>query len=1266
MAKVPALAIKVLTAACACVVFAHESNAQATFAPGTDPSYVERVHQAFIQWRGSPEFVGGSRWDVGSQGDPLLITYSFVQDGTTIPAQAGLPGDVAGPSVLFETLDDAFGDRDTWQTLIADAFQRWADVSGLTFEFRRRLVPGPPPDDPVVDNWDGSTDWTDPGPLNGDTTGIVGDIRFGMRGIDGAGGTVAFSPGPPAGGDGNIILDRAENWADPEGGFVFFDNAVGRVIGSAFGLAPVCPINETKLMEPLISLSFVGPQHDDVRAVQRLYGDIKENNDDRTVTGSVFIPSNANTSLARISIDDTDDEDVFNFTISGQAPDVTIFITASPVGFGYESGPFAGGICVGDTIDSSSIHNLKIGIFDSTNAPVLPASDIDAEGFVNLSPIGEAEQVEANITVADQYFLVIKSGGESVNETQLYNLSVAFESAISAQGVAFGPIANDHVLLDSEGEPDPAGAAGAALPLDLVPIGHGAQFLHAQGFSGERARYGNVEADQPSPDHLVFFGRPITALAWDGRNPAVNEVGPHPTAATGAAAGSEFGTGADSFEGMAPKASLASATIAEAIFPDGSFFVSPEALHFALYALAHPETAALAGNPAPITVMNNSWGGLGDFTGDGVFAWAYDTVANLTGVTIVASAGNAGGIDNTSTCGGAGGDIPGGPYRGGRTIGSPATSFNVISVGAVGKGKPPEEEPPGGGGPGPGPGNGTGGGPGGGDPDPQTLFLDTVADFSSKGPVDSFDWDGLETEFNIRAGIHLVAAGTGLLDIALNPEDEDPPGDPCMYPGHQPSSQLVLPSFDEDDPANAAFFASTSGTSFSGPTVAGAVALLQDLGLAQTPPHDIHADVMKAVLMTSAVKLLGWSNNGDPGRPQDNRDGRNPLEEQLISPATEQPLDFAQGAGLLDVVQAAEVYHFGFLEEDLQGYPDGTFDLPQTDPDVPTIRDPPNEPDPPPGIPPPGNAVVGGGDTQLNRMPPSPLEIARRLRQGRGKDPEIFTPYRRPDFDDPDLGSGGGKSGGGIDFEPRVPFKPPVGPIGGPGGDEPPPSDDIPVEIPLLQVGPLGWDRGNIGKRFIRQQGGGTIETGFIDYQLNVVFPIDSVFVASLAWMRNIKMEIPDFSKPDDPQFGQLTSLELENLDLFLFPTDAQGNITGPAVASSTAVLNNVEHLVFVAPFPGHFMLRVQWIETEYDLFLNEKDGSVQYALAWRCEPSLAAPGPGVQMPSDPVMMLNRLLSAYGAVLADATYDAQADLNRDGIIDSNDLNLLLANWPGGN
>lgn len=1346
--RIGQLALTVGAVLCA----AGAAHAQFTFAPGTSPEYVQAVHDAWLRANPGERYIGGAAWNLDLR---RTVAFSFIRDGVVVPSQAGIPGDVDGPNILFSRMDQLFDDGDpntndraAWQSMIAEAFDRWGSVSGVSFEFRRRLTPAGPDDDPAFDNWDDRNTWGDPGPLDGDTTVERGDIRIAMRPIDGPGGVVvAFSSGP--GGTGDIILDSAENWANTANNFRFFDNAMARVVGNAIGLLAVCPEDGTKLMEPTLNLGFLGLRHDDIRGVQKFYGDRLEPNNELTTIGSSLIPyipnGNNNNQLNNLSIDNPTDIDVFRVNFSGPIG-ARMFVTAQPSGFVYNSGPLTGGgICTSSPIDSSRIFNLRLGLYDAAGNSLLVPSTVFPGGLINEGALGEVESFTQQLTAAGTYFIVVAGDGASLTESQLYNLSVNFDRSLSqgmglaaAIGDVFGspspaPIVFPFVTVNPFGGPfaGPTGHAAAPIYTDFSTLPPSDPYYDPfSPYTGTRAYYANVENVHVNRDHVVFTGRTIPFIDWDGTNPAERDIDDHPTGVAGAAAGVAYGSGDSQFQGAAPTVPIISASVSYYNFPgDRGFVLGREAAQYALFSLADPNFGALAGVPRQVTVMNNSWSG-GSLIGEGTSTLWFDAISEMYNVTVVCSASNDGGTDNVGSCDESGGTTrTGTPFRGARTVGSPANGFNTISVGAVGRALPlPEREDPdnpdpddggGGGGGGPQdpliriverhfgdqlspeqiralvqqhrtsiggdivndgvptqPGFGTGPGGGGGPPPERQLPLAGIPAFSAKGPIDAINWSNFTFQPDARPGVEILAVGTGQVDWGLRRDDEAFPDNECLAGGNFSVTSLGVPwmppiPFNPNTPPNTprpvdnAYFSGTDGTSFSAPVVSGGVALLQDIGLANG--YSIDPLVMKAVLLTGAIKLPGWSNNGFPGKPQDQRDGRD-LEEDPPTfevATTAQPLDYAQGAGVMNLQRSFEIYHKGIPLNTIvaqfggvtiyQPQTQATRDVAATDPAVPTIRIPDEPAAPPfPGVP---MTLPGAGvDDAPLQQSLSPLAIARRLRLAESFEPPIFN--RTAPITNPDLG--GGVTGPvGEDPGPRVPVRPPSFGGGGGGGEPVRP----PAEITTQRVTSMGWDHGNVGARVIRQAGGATITSGWLDYWLDTALADGDTFTATLAWNRTVRLNSPDFTNLDEPRLAEITHLELENLDLLLMPSDEFGDVLDGATpaAASVSTFNNVEHIYLSGPRigGGPRVIRVIWRNTEYDLFNNLADGNVEFGLAWRLDWINSAPSSANRAIPTPMERLGIMLAAFGSIEGQTAFDTRGDLNHDGRIDAMDLSIIL-------
>ncbi len=224
--------------------------------------------------------------------------------------------------------------------------------------------------------------------------------------------------------------------------------------------------------------------------------------------------------------------------------------------------------------------------------------------------------------------------------------------------------------------------------------------------------------------------------------------------------------------GIAPLTTLGSAALATSINSDGSFAISTSSISAYGYAASHAN------------VISTSIGDSSDAAGAGVLSLVVDSAAAANpNTTIVAAAGNNG------------------PSAG--SVGGPASSYNVISVGAL-------DGPP---------------------------YYNVLASFSSVGPQPTAWYNGTNTYYydngaTTRPGVDLVAPGTSIVVV-----------------------QSIT--------SNSYTYYSLAGTSFATPLVTGGATLLDSAstyfpsGLTNAATQSV---VVKAVLLNSADKLAGWNN----------------------------------------------------------------------------------------------------------------------------------------------------------------------------------------------------------------------------------------------------------------------------------------------------------------------------------------------------------------------------------------------------------------------
>jgi hypothetical protein len=379
------------------------------FAPGTPP---ERVAEVYARARasetglGSPsDFRLGSRWSSTAtnpgplgQGTPVTLTWSVVPDGTTIPS--GFAGDVAGPSVLQARLNGLYGSPAVWIPLFQQVFDRWHQLTGISYVYQ-------PTDD-------GAAFPNTPGQL-----GVRGDVRISGRFIDGNSGILAYNYFPNS---GDMVIDAPDTFYNTTtNGSLRLRNVVSHEHGHGIGHQHVCPVNQTKLMEPFVSTAFTGPQHDDTLGGQRQYGDARENNDSSGGATDLGGLPNGVTTLSDSGTDNNVDPDFFRFTVpAGKQAAVTL----TPVGFTYLEGPQNGdGSCTaGSSFDSLVLNDLGVQLLGTDGATVLASA--------NANPAGVPESIPVTVLPGGGSFFVRVNPGPA-NQVQLYTLGIDISNAIT-------------------------------------------------------------------------------------------------------------------------------------------------------------------------------------------------------------------------------------------------------------------------------------------------------------------------------------------------------------------------------------------------------------------------------------------------------------------------------------------------------------------------------------------------------------------------------------------------------------------------------------------------------------------------------------------------------------------------------------------------------------------------------------------------------------------------------------------------------------------
>jgi len=384
----------------------------ACFGDDTDDEVIS-IFNAALQQRFGERYNQSSRWGAtassplsGAQGDPVVLTYSFVPDGTPVPSGVGEP---AGVSNLFAYMNGIYGSPAVWQALYAQFFARWSELSGLTFVYE--------PND------DGASLFEAAGQI-----GVRGDLRMAGKLIDGNSNILAYNYFPQG---GDMVIDTGDNfYFDTSGNSLRLRNVLAHEHGHGFGAPHVCPVTRTKLMEPTVTTLYDGPRHDDIRNAQRHYGDpFEPDNSAAAATDLGVLAEGASLVIGPVpppdvhlgsllSIDANGEQDWFGFTI-GAAQRVTVTVT--PIGENYDdsdqscSGQPAS-CCSGSFTDSSRIADLAVQVVDSDGVSVL--------GTASAAAIGDPETAaEVLLPSAGQYFIRVYETSLP-SQSQLYDLSV--------------------------------------------------------------------------------------------------------------------------------------------------------------------------------------------------------------------------------------------------------------------------------------------------------------------------------------------------------------------------------------------------------------------------------------------------------------------------------------------------------------------------------------------------------------------------------------------------------------------------------------------------------------------------------------------------------------------------------------------------------------------------------------------------------------------------------------------------------------------------
>lgn len=333
---------------------------------------------------------------------PITVTYSFVPDGTIVPG-AAFVGDDTSPSDLFSTANAEFpGGADAFIATVDEAFRQWGRILGITF---------------IRVSDDGASFPDSPGEL-----GARGDVRIAMHPVGAI--AVAYNYFPNT---SDMVLDSEDMvlFEIPTNDFRLLRNVITHEHGHGLGLDHVSSDDASILMEPAVPLDVDGPQDDDIRGAQLVYGDHREaNNTAANATDLSAIASTAgvipeSVVLANLAIELGGVFDFYSFTVPDNGE---LSATVTPVGATYLLG--APGVPQ-VLVNTTAVHDLAFDVFAPNGTTVIITR--------NANGIGQPESVTdlALPQGAGTYFIRVRSLTDAA-VPQRYSLAATFTAVNAA------------------------------------------------------------------------------------------------------------------------------------------------------------------------------------------------------------------------------------------------------------------------------------------------------------------------------------------------------------------------------------------------------------------------------------------------------------------------------------------------------------------------------------------------------------------------------------------------------------------------------------------------------------------------------------------------------------------------------------------------------------------------------------------------------------------------------------------------------------------
>ncbi len=432
-------------------------------------------------------------------------------------------------------------------------------------------------------------------------------------------------------------------------------------------------------------------------------------------------------------------------------------------------------------------------------------------------------------------------------------VSILLLGALGSTSIQPAIAADDFGLAEVDFYSDAGGGAQQGPFQGTYDIGPllGADRFYSAGYNGASTVIANIEAGYIWNEHEALSHVQLMPNSFG----AAGEIDRHATAVGLILGGRSGGASPGPYQiGMAPGAQLFSGGIAtswpsSSLYPrfTTAFYLNTGISTFGPFHAAFVDGLAVTGGTRTADVVNVSWQWVDDFSGhtasDAVAGTLDAMVYENPRTLLVMAAGNTP-VTATNPNGGMG------PNR----VPSPGSAFNGLTVAALA---------------------------------PNGGAFNVASSFSNGGPNDYYDpVNGSVSE--AHAVVDLAAPGEGIAT--------------AYYGGQMGGNGTnVYGPANGPDGGPDWYLRSVAGTSFATPTVSGGAALLYDAAydVLGGSPQARDTRVIKAVLMNSADKTLGWD-NGQVAHPNGNG-----------GVLTTQSLDDRVGTGRMNLSKAFDQYLSG-------------------------------------------------------------------------------------------------------------------------------------------------------------------------------------------------------------------------------------------------------------------------------------------------------------------------------------------------------------------